>query len=228
MLPQRTEPVHSSSFGSLVWLRRDLRLIDNKSLQLAMEFDEPITMVFVFDQEILDALKNPYDRRVEFIWEAVDELHKRSDGKLVVLFDRARDAIPKLAGQLNVRRVIAARDYEPQAIDRDQFVEKQLVANDIEFTLVKDQVIFELQEVLTQAERPFTVFTPYKNAWLKRLSPSSLSFDNTLPQPIWASTEPSVMLDLLDLGFKRTNLKALKFRYPRVEPKSCSRILLVA
>jgi deoxyribodipyrimidine photo-lyase len=34
----------------------------------------------------------------------------------------------------------------------------------------KDQVIFERDEVMTQGGTPFSVFTPYKNAWLKRLA----------------------------------------------------------
>jgi deoxyribodipyrimidine photo-lyase len=33
----------------------------------------------------------------------------------------------------------------------------------------KDHVIFERQEVLTLAGKPYTVFTPYKNAWLKKV-----------------------------------------------------------
>ena len=31
-------------------------------------------------------------------------------------------------------------------------------------------MIFERDEVLTGQSKPFTVFTPYKNAWLKRLT----------------------------------------------------------
>jgi deoxyribodipyrimidine photo-lyase len=33
----------------------------------------------------------------------------------------------------------------------------------------KDQVIFERDELLTQAGNPYAVFTPYKNAWLKKV-----------------------------------------------------------
>jgi deoxyribodipyrimidine photo-lyase len=40
----------------------------------------------------------------------------------------------------------------------------------------KDQVIFEKDEVLSQSGKPFSVFTPYKNAWLKKLQPDSDSF----------------------------------------------------
>ena len=34
-------------------------------------------------------------------------------------------------------------------------------------------MIFERDEVLTASRAPFTVFTPYKNAWLKKLDAST-------------------------------------------------------
>ena len=39
------------------------------------------------------------------------------------------------------------------------------------FRTRKDQVIFELDEVRTRSGEPFSVFTPYKNAWLAKLDP---------------------------------------------------------
>jgi len=67
--------------------------------------------------------------------------------------------------------VYANRDYEPMALQRDAAVEANIrrLAS-AEFCLFKDQVIFECDEVLTQQGKPFSVFTPYKNAWLKRLT----------------------------------------------------------
>jgi deoxyribodipyrimidine photo-lyase len=38
----------------------------------------------------------------------------------------------------------------------------------------KDQVIFERDELLTGQRKPFTVFTPYKSAWLRQLMPFDL------------------------------------------------------
>jgi deoxyribodipyrimidine photo-lyase len=46
-----------------------------------------------------------------------------------------------------------------------------LRSSGIAFHDLKDQAIFDGDnEVLTQAGKPFSVFTPYKNAWLKRLT----------------------------------------------------------
>ena len=37
--------------------------------------------------------------------------------------------------------------------------------------LCKDTTVFARSALLTQAGKPYTVFTPYKNAWLRMLEP---------------------------------------------------------
>ena len=59
---------------SLVWFRRDLRDYDHAALYHALKNSTQVYCVFVFDTEILNALKDKADRRVEFIWESVKEL----------------------------------------------------------------------------------------------------------------------------------------------------------
>ena len=91
-------------------------------------------------------------------------------GGLIVRHGRASDEIPALARELGVAAVFANRDYEPAAKQRDAEVAAKLAAAGIAFHDFKDQAIFDGDEVVTQAGRPFSVFTPYKNAWLKRLT----------------------------------------------------------
>ncbi len=73
-------------------------------------------------------------------------------------------------------------------------------------------MVFEKSEVLTGAGRPFGVFTPYKNAWLRRLTPAELApRDSTgdlerLAAPSNQGSIPTVQ----GLGFARSNLAQLK------------------
>ena len=78
----------------------------------------------------------------------------------------AVEALPALAAQWGAEAVFAARDYEPAAIARDAAVRQRLAAQGVAVRL-QNQVIFECDEVLTRAASRFSVFTPYKNAWLK-------------------------------------------------------------
>ncbi|MBL7942066.1 MAG: deoxyribodipyrimidine photo-lyase, partial [Flavobacteriales bacterium] len=56
-------------------------------------------------------------------------------------------------------------DYEPSARKRDQEVYDFLTLKGISFKGVKDQVIFEKNEVLKADGTPYTVFTPYSKKW---------------------------------------------------------------
>ena len=161
--------------GSLVWFRRDLRDDDHAALAGALEGGGPVWCAFVFDREILDALPSREDRRVEFIHGSLVELDaslRARGGGLVVRHACAREAIPALARELGVAAVHANRDYEPAAIARDEAVASSLEAPGIAFVTHKDHVIFERDEVLSKTGTPYSVFTPYKRAWLERLSPA--------------------------------------------------------
>jgi deoxyribodipyrimidine photo-lyase len=190
--------------AALAWFRRDLRVHDTAALHAALTAHGVVHCVFVFDTEILDALPERADRRVDFIWHSVTELRaelERLGGGLHVLHGRAREEIPRLAARLGVAAVYAARDYEPQALARDAEVEARLRAQCVAFHTRKDHVIFELDEVRTGAGGPYSVFTPYRNAWLKKLDDFFLR-----PYPIAKyagrlARSGSPLPALADLGF---------------------------
>ena len=52
---------------SIVWLRRNLRLHDNKSFAAALRNSDKILPIFIFDTTILERFKNPHDRRLSFL-----------------------------------------------------------------------------------------------------------------------------------------------------------------
>ena len=199
---------------ALFWFRRDLRATDNAGLYHALKSAQRVYCVFVFDSVILDALAHKRDRRVEFIWESVRELGaslKKLGGGLIVRHARADELIPSLARELNVDAVFTNEDYEPQAITRDLAVRDALMQSDIGFHAFKDTVIFEKDEVLTQVGGTYSVFTPYKNAWLKKLDAFQLkSYQVEKYRAHFAKPDRAeTLMPLETLGFERTNLNAL-------------------
>jgi deoxyribodipyrimidine photo-lyase len=166
------EPSYSTG---LVWFRRDLRATDHAALYHALTECRQVHCAFVFDTEILDALPRK-DRRVEFIRESLVELDERlrtlsghATGGLIVLHAVASDAIPALGRELGVQAVYTNHDDEPQALARDSRVRTRLAAAGLAFHTSKDHTLFERNEVLTQTGKPYSVFTPYKNAWLRKI-----------------------------------------------------------
>ncbi len=208
---------------ALLWFRRDLRADDHAALYHALRAARQVWGVFVFDREILDALPRR-DRRVEFIRDsllgldaqlrALGSAHGVEDVGLIVRHARADAEIPALAQRLGAQAVYANHDDDPAALARDARVRGRLADIGVALHTSKDHVIFERAELLTGGGNPYSVFTPYKNAWLKKLDPFYLkaypvarhagalaALPEALRQPLPA---------LADIGFEATNLHALK------------------
>jgi len=132
--------------------------------------------MFLLDKLLLDPLPRT-DRRVAFILSSLMEVDQslrtlsgKSSAGLIVLHGHAPQAIASLARELQADAVFCARDYEPQAIARDAAVSQTLQALGCSFQQVKDHVVFEQREILTQSGTPYTVFTPYLRNWMARLA----------------------------------------------------------
>ena len=204
----------------LVWLRRDLRVSDHAALHQALKHCQRVHVAFVFDTEILDALPRA-DRRVEFIRESLVEVDARlrelaghPQAGLIVRHGVAKDKIVKLAQHLQAQAVFANHDDEPLALARDIQVRGHLADHGIVLHTFKDHVVFERNEVLTQMAKPFSVFTPYKNAWLKKVTPEDLQAFDVAPLAKRLAPRPDDLAkpvpSLQDIGFEPTNLKVLK------------------
>lgn len=157
---------------SICWLRRDLRLQDQRALSAAKQNSDFVTIIFVFDSNILSKLENKNDRRLTFIHQSLQELNNKLQSKgtqLVVLHGDPAVEIPSAAKILQADAVYAGLDFEPYAKTRDQKVQKGLHAIGSILHLVKDQVIFAGLEVMKKNGEPFKVFTAYKNQWLSQL-----------------------------------------------------------
>ena len=208
--------------GALVWFRRDLRCDDHAALAYALAAARQVWCAFVFDREILDPLPRS-DRRVEYIHDSVVALdadlralaarHGVAGAGLLVRQGDAAEEIVRLARALHVQAVYANHDDDPAALARDTRVRGALADAGIALHTSKDHVVFERSELLTGSGKPYTVFTPYKTAWLRRLAPQDLD-----PHPVHehaaALAAPpqdlSAPLPALEsLGFARTNLHAL-------------------
>ena len=217
-----TPPPDKPLDRAIVWLRRDLRVHDHAALHHALRAARQVWCVFVFDRDILDPLPRA-DRRVEFIRDslvgvdaelrALAASHGIEGAGLVVKRGWAHEQIPALAASLHVQAVYASHDDEPAALARDARVRGLLANAGVALHTSKDHVVFERSEVLTQSGGAFSVFTPYKNAWLKKCEPSYLSAypvaehaSALAPRPAEEAGVPTLQA----IGFEPTNLHQLR------------------
>lgn len=196
---------------SLVWFRRDLRLYDHSILHEASARNCSVLPVFIFDVTILNKLPSK-DRRVEFIYDTLQEMNATLTSvgaKLLVKIGDPEHIIPSLVQEYNIDTVFASEDYEPGAIKRDQSVHKTLAQNNVRFELLKDQVIFSPKEVLKDNGTPYSVFTPYKNAWLLKLKKEDLHERIVDLENITWIKHQNNFPSLQQLGFERHNNTAI-------------------
>jgi deoxyribodipyrimidine photo-lyase len=203
----------------LVWFRRDLRLDDHTALSLALQHAKHVHAAFVFDTTILDKLPRQ-DRRVAFIHASLQELdaawrERAADeaAGLVVRHGVAAHELVVMAQQLGVQAVFTHHDDEPEALARDAQVRGSLANHGIAFHSFKDHVVFERSEVLTLSGTPYGVFTPYKNAWLKKVTPADLAARPTQAKPGQLAAVPKALRQplpaLKSMGFDEMDLAAL-------------------
>ena len=197
---------------SIAWLRRDLRLDDNRAIYEAHQTGDKVLVLFIFDTDIIDELDKE-DHRITFIYDNLEKISTElNNQKSALLIQKGRplDIWKKLVSEYDIKSVHIARDYEPYAKERDREILELLSSNNITFKGYKDQVIFEKNEVVKQDNAPYTVFTPYKNKWVEAFKKNSnqnfeLKKFNFLS---YSSSFPS----LTELGFKRSEKTVQPFQ----------------
>lgn len=193
---------------NLFWFRRDLRLIDNHGLYEALQSELPVLPIFIFDTNILEKLENKEDKRVDFIFQALEKLNEylEKQGKSIQIFyGKPLEIYENLSQQYEIGNVFCNEDYEPYAIKRDQEVKDFLAAKNINFKSFKDQVIFQKDEIAKADGKPYTVYTPYSKQWLIKFNDQNLEFFSSEKKLDNLLNIEKQNITLEHIGFKKTN-----------------------
>lgn len=190
------------------WFRRDLRLEDNGGLSRALATGLPVLPVFIFDEDILQQLEDKSDRRVDYIHQALEAINKqlKEFGATLNTFYGSPLAIYKtLHEKYRIHEIYCNRDYEPKAIKRDRTIFEFFKTAGIPFKAIKDQVIFDKNELLKNDGTPYTIYTPYAKKWREKLTTKDL-------QPLghkgglFVQQAYAPIVSLEKIGFKTTDL----------------------
>ncbi len=165
------------------WFRRDLRLEDNTALWQALKSGFPVLPVFIFDSQIIHELPID-DARITFIYSILQKIGRKLNTKgssLQIYKGSPVDVFNRLLSNFDIHAVFSNCDYEPYALERDRLIERLLKSKGISFLQYKDRVIFEKSEILKTNQEPYTIYTPYKNQWLKKFANERLTILQTEP-----------------------------------------------
>ena len=201
---------------SLFWFRRDLRLHDNVALYHALQSEEKILPIFIFDIDILEKIpKN--DARISFIHKELNIMneHLQSfEAGINMFHGNPKEVFQSLIEKYHIVKVFTNHDYEPYAIKRDLEIKELLASNTIEFHTYKDQVIFERNEITKKDGTPYVVYTPYSKKWMEafHINAQKNYPSEDLLSEFYSSVKPTV-LTLDDIGFTETRIPIKNYIY---------------
>jgi deoxyribodipyrimidine photo-lyase len=196
---------------SIFWFRRDLRIVDNCGLYNALQGKQPVLPVFIFDTGILGRLEDKTDKRVSFIYSEIQKLKQQIEafGSTIKIYHSdPLSAFISITDAFEVGAVYTNEDYEPYAVVRDRIVSDYLKSKNIGFYSFKDQVLFNSTEVLKPDGSPYTVFTPYRKTWKKKLDETGIeSFPSQKLVNRFIKIAPAEFPDIETLGFRFTGYR---------------------
>ncbi len=145
---------------TLLWFRRDLRLHDLPPLLDAATPDGDVLACYVLDPR-LQASSGP--RRLQYLYDALRELHDRLDGRLLVTRGRPEKRIPKLAKDIGATSVHVSADYSPFGRKRDAAVRDAL--GDVPLEDAGSPYLVSPGRITKGDGSAYKVFTPFYEAW---------------------------------------------------------------
>ena len=211
---------------AIFWFRRDLRLEDNTALTNALNQHQKVIPVFIFDTNILEELPRD-DARVTFIYERLKNLDKQLkeyNSGLEVRHGSPQNIWRKLIREFKPDAVYFNKDYEPYAIKRDNKIKAIAEQEGVTVHTFKDQVIFEEDEVLKPDGGNYTVYTPFKNRWLKEFEETGLPAPMKPKLKNLAKISPNFP-ELDSIGFESSSIKVKDYDLSRLDEYAKNRDL---
>ncbi len=160
---------------TIVWFRRDLRLADNPALSRAVERGDPLLPVYLQDWE-KGSRWSPGVAARWWLTASLRHLSADLDARGVALQFLSGDPVrvlPDLAVALGAGEVAWNALLEPYALDLDRRVRVALETLGVRARTFSGPVLFEPEEHLSRAGRPFVQFGAFWRSCLALPEPRS-------------------------------------------------------
>jgi deoxyribodipyrimidine photo-lyase len=171
---------------SIVWFRRDLRICDNRALYAACKGSEQVIAFYAVTEKQWQK-HDEAECKIHF-WLENLKILKKSLAQLniplvIIKFDSyelVSQFLGRFAEEMGCSKVYFNKEYEYNESKRDEKVEKELIQKGIKVFSFHDRLLIEPGKVLTGKEKPYTVFTPFRNKWAKLIFENDIE---ALPAP---------------------------------------------
>ena len=147
---------------SVWWIRRDIRLSDNKALQSAAAVGTVVPL-FVWDDVLFN---NAGALRAEFMCRALNALDDSMHRALIYRDGPVVEAVVEFCRLVGADTVHITQDFAPYGRKRDAEVEKALEANGRRLVRADTPYVIAPGTVRKDDGTPVKVFTPFYKRWL--------------------------------------------------------------
>ncbi len=144
------------------WIRRDMRLDDNPTLQRAVRADA-LLPVYVHSPDE-DAPWRLGGAQRWWLARSLASLSRSladAGSRLVILEGDAAKLLSELARKLGASEVVWSRRFEPAALAQESRVEDALDKSGVKWSSYLANHLFDPDEIATQTGNPYQVYTPY-------------------------------------------------------------------
>ncbi len=157
--------------NGLFIFRRDLRIVDNNSLNLLNDLCENIYTIFIFTPEqVGSGNKYKSDNSVQFMIESLEDLKKdvkSQGGELMTFYGHNNKVIEDCIKALDINVVSFNLDITPYAKKRDEDIMKMCNKMDVPILYDYDYYLHEPGVILNGSGKPYQKFTPYYHTAMK-------------------------------------------------------------
>jgi deoxyribodipyrimidine photo-lyase len=145
---------------SVLWFRRDLRLIDHTALQRACA-EGPVLPLFIVDP----AFDRAGERRRAVMGEMLRSLDRQLGGSLVVRRGDPAQVVAEVANAVGAAEVHVTRDHAPYGHRRDAAVAEALRSVGCRLVGTGTNLVLAPGSVTKDDGGSYSVFTPFRRRW---------------------------------------------------------------
>lgn len=161
--------------SSLVWFRDDLRLHDHPALYAASLRNEPLQAIYFVTprqwkkHDLAPIKADLMERQLNQLGAELAVLGIPLTVLTVDDYQQLPQVLLNICQQQHITQLFVNRDIGEYELQRDLAVQQQCDAANIHVQWFDARCVFAPGTVLTGSKEMFKVFTPFSNAWLKRL-----------------------------------------------------------
>lgn len=149
------------------WIRRDIRLHDNQTLNAAIREADHFVPLFIIEPELMSEAA---PKRRSFMLAALSDLDQKLrelGSQLIVREGPAKKAFETLIPELDDVRIFAHEDFSPYTHARDNAIKENY-----NLILTPGILLRHPSTILKDDGNPYVVYTPYKNKWYEEPIPT--------------------------------------------------------